>query len=220
MPRTAHYYTIGTLSAQTKNIWIVAHGYGQRAEYFIQHFKCLLDQNEHTTLVVAPEGFSKFYLEGLSGRVGATWMTKHQRTDEIVDYTKYFTLLYEKLINDFYDLNTENDFPERPKINVVGFSQGAATVCRWLAASHLVPNSLTIWAGAFPEDMKNDFDQQVKNVPLFAVVGTKDPFIKLSEAQKQIDVLKQKGFDIQYLTFEGEHTLDTNTLLKIQTQLG
>ena len=39
--------------------------------------------------IIAPQGLHKFYLEGTSGRVGASWMTKENREDDIKNYLVY-----------------------------------------------------------------------------------------------------------------------------------
>ena len=36
--RTARYYQLGALSAATRRVWFVAHGYRQLARYFLRHF--------------------------------------------------------------------------------------------------------------------------------------------------------------------------------------
>ena len=52
---------------EEKTIWIVFHGYGQLAKFFLRKFNLLFEDN---TLIVAPEGLNHFYLKGFSGRVG------------------------------------------------------------------------------------------------------------------------------------------------------
>jgi hypothetical protein len=52
-------------------VWFVCHGYGQLAAYFIRHF-AFLTENAPATVVIAPEGLSRFHLSGNGGRVGAT----------------------------------------------------------------------------------------------------------------------------------------------------
>ena len=37
---------------------------------------------------MAPEGLSRFYLEGFSGKVGATWMTREDRLNDIDNYLR------------------------------------------------------------------------------------------------------------------------------------
>ena len=90
--KTARYYTLGTLSENTKTVWFVCHGYGQLANYFLRNFKLL--ENEKT-FVISPEGFHRYYLNGFSGRVGASWMTKEDRLNDIADYVAYLDQLYE-----------------------------------------------------------------------------------------------------------------------------
>lgn len=39
---SARYYTLGELTANTKSIWFVIHGYGQLAKYFLPKFSGLV----------------------------------------------------------------------------------------------------------------------------------------------------------------------------------
>jgi hypothetical protein len=61
---------------------LVTHGYGQLAKTFIRRFEPIMDAQ---TLVVAPEGLSRFYWGGFDGPVVASWMTREDRLDEIAD---------------------------------------------------------------------------------------------------------------------------------------
>lgn len=111
--RTARYFTIGECSEKTRNVWIVCHGYGQLASYFIRNFESLTTQGD--TLIVAPEALSRFYLAGTGGRVGATWMTREDRLHEITDYLDYLDTLL---------LTISQPLPADVKVFVLGFSQG------------------------------------------------------------------------------------------------
>ena len=81
VPKTARYFTIGN-EEQPDEIWFVLHGYAQLANYFIEKFRVLESKN---ILVVAPEGLHRFYWNGMSGRVAASWMTKEDRLTDIAD---------------------------------------------------------------------------------------------------------------------------------------
>ncbi len=83
--RTARYEQLGEPSAATCQLWLVAHGYGQVVEYFSRHFRSLHAADPAGTVIVAPKALSRFYLEGTSGQVGASWMTTVDRLTEIVD---------------------------------------------------------------------------------------------------------------------------------------
>jgi len=162
---TAHYVSLGELNKGTKEIWIVCHGYGQLAKFFIRKFKILQKEGVH---IVAPQGFHKFYLKGFSGRVGASWMTKENRGDEITDHCNFLEQLTGNLIN---------SASKNCKINVLGFSQGAATISRWSLKTKHSLNTFVLWAGKIASDF--DFDKYKSKHPNtnnYIVFGIKDQF--------------------------------------------
>ncbi|SET30878.1 alpha/beta hydrolase [Hymenobacter actinosclerus] len=201
--RTARYQQLGELSGATRRVWFVAHGYGQLAAYFVRHFAHLVAADPHL-VVVAPEGLSRFYLNGTGGRVGATWMTKEDRLAEIDDYVAYLNQLAAAIL--------PRAAPDAA-VTVLGFSQGAATVGRWLARANFRPARLILWAGAFPPDM--DFSvatHLLRHLPVTLVCGTNDEFIKDEDLRKQREFLRRLGVEPTLLRFAGTHTLDRETL--------
>lgn len=206
--RTARYYSLGTPSDQVTDLWLVCHGYGQLARYFLRHFAPL--DNGHT-VIVAPEALSRFYLDGFSGRVGATWMTKEDRMAEIDDQAAYLNLLLQTQLQ---------QLPENVRVTIVGFSQGGATVSRWLASGVAPVHRLILWAASFPEDI--DFTSgkaAFGNLPVAIVYGTEDEFITPASLQKKQQLMSELGIVPQLYTFEGGHTLDADTLVKVNEQL-
>jgi predicted esterase len=200
--RTARYFTLGELSEKTKNVWFVCHGYGQLAEYFIKNFEAI---NDGTNFIVAPEALSRFYLEGFSGRVGATWMTKEERDSEIEDYVQYLNELYFSIIKD----------SEKIHVTILGFSQGVPAACRWVADGEIKFDRLILWAGLFPPDMNNDFrftaDHLLKDKQTYIVYGNKDPFFK-EEHFKELEALGKIKPDLKIIIFEGKHELNGEVL--------
>ena len=202
--RTANIYQLGEFSAETETLWIVCHGYGQRADYFLRHFK-VLDTGKN--VVVAPEALSKFYREGFRGHVGASWMTSYNRETEIHDYINYLNQLFDSL---------QPDFPKDLKINILGFSQGGATVCRWLAAGKVPCNRLILWAAAFPEDMNFDSSlEALRQTNIVMVRGTEDELIPEDMPQKQYDLLQSYGLTPQLVSFAGGHKIDSEILRQL-----
>ena len=207
VPRTAHYYTLGNLNAGTQTVWLVCHGYGQLAKYFIRKFEVL---NDGQQLIIAPEGLSKFYLQGFNGRVGASWMTKEHRLDEIADNNRYLDLIMRGI---------RQQAPPLVKIKVLGFSQGTATVCRWLAESKLAIDQLFLWAGTFPEDISFPFpNTNLIKTPVTLVYGENDPLITPDKIQGQKELFLRMGIMPEVVTYAGEHDLDAATLLAISKQ--
>ena len=146
--KTARYFVQGEVTDQTEEVWFVCHGYGQLAKYFLKKFEIL---NDGKKLVVAPEALNRFYWQGFSGRVGASWMTKEDRLEEIDDYTNYLDSVFQEVLSEFNGREV--------RINILGFSQATATVCRWVASKKPEITNLILWAGAFPHDLNYEKDK-------------------------------------------------------------
>lgn len=204
VPRTAHIQQLGELSAQTQDVWLACHGYGQLAQYFIRHFEGLVDNH---TAVLAPEGLSHFYLQGFSGRVGATWMTQHERLSEIQDYITYLNLLREQIMTE----------APQARLHVLGFSQGGATVCRWLAQATWPVAELILWAGVFPEDMElHNLQPVLGHSRITYVYGLEDEFVSDDRVQEQLRRVQAAGLHPQVLTFPGKHMLNAQVLQQLK----
>jgi len=195
--KTATYYTLGDINKAT-TIWFVLHGYGYLAEYFIKKFEPIV--NEHVC-VVAPEGLSKFYLNGVEGRVGATWMTKIDRENEIKDYINYLNQLYGVIRNNRSDL----------KINVLGFSQGGATACRWISDGKINVDNFILWASVFPDDMNFN---TITDVNTFFLYGDNDEWVTDERVSKQKEVFKLANIDIDPIIFQGNHDIPKEVLIE------
>lgn len=186
VPKTSNVYVLGDLD-KCKEVWLVLHGYGELAKFFIQKFKCLTENN---IAVIAPEGLSKFYTNGTSGRVGASWMTKENRETEINDYINYLDIVYSK-----FNLLTK-------KVTLLGFSQGGSTAVRWYKKNQTNFKSLCIWASTLPES-KMLIDAKFKYV-----IGDKDEYISTN----YIDELQNNYINIELIKFSGKHNIDLDTL--------
>ena len=207
--RTARYQQLGEASPATRQLWVVLHGYGQLAEYFIRHFRPLHAADPAGTVIVAPEGLSRFYLHGTDGRVGASWMTRADRLSEIADQTRYLTQLLASILA---------DCPATTRVTVLGFSQGTATASRWLAtyAGRWRPQRLILWAGDFPADIDPQLAwQTVQNLPVALVSGDQDEYVSPDKLQEQADALRQYGARVTTHSFGGGHTIDAALLYQL-----
>jgi predicted esterase len=131
-------------------------------------------------------------------------MTKEDRLVEIDDYVAY--------LNQLAALTLEKCPPD-VTITVLGFSQGAATVSRWLARARFRPARLILWAGAFPDDM--DFavaTHLLQQLPVVLVCGDQDEFIKELDLEKQQAFLRRLGVEPSVLRFAGKHELNATIL--------
>ena len=107
----------------------VLHGYGQLPAFFIRKFQAQVNAGWR---VVAPEGAHRFYLKGTDGRVGASWMTREARLDDIEDQTHFLDALRAQL-------DAESNTGSGAGLRVLlGFSQGASTALRWAHSARAV----------------------------------------------------------------------------------
>lgn len=203
---TARYRTIGTISKNIKHLWLVCHGHGHLAEYFIKQFACL-DDGEH--LIVAPEGLSKYYLKGFTGRVGATWMTKEDRLNDIDNYVTYLEAVYSQV---------KSQLDENVKVTLLGFSQGAATISRFATQTSVNFDRLIVWAGIFPPNLPIPTSiEKIKDQPVYWVYGTKDPYLTSQVIDQQKQLAERIQVSPEVISFEGKHELNEDVLLRIST---
>ncbi|MBO6516202.1 MAG: phospholipase [Bacteroidia bacterium] len=190
--KTARLFTLGDIEAATE-VWIVLHGYAQLASDFIQNFQPLVSS---TTAVIAPEGFHRFYRKGFYGDVVASWMTKEDRLNDIEDYLGFLNTVVDRFCS------------ERHQLHILGFSQGVATACRWVADGRVQPYSLTLWAGSFPRDIDLPGGaENIRNTRTFLAYDEADPFRTEESWAKQLDFFKQIGLTPTKYQFSGGHTI-------------
>jgi predicted esterase len=192
-------YRIIQSGENPKHLVYVLHGYGQLVEYFSQKFQ---DLSLKETIFVFPEGRHRFYLRGTSGRVGASWMTKEWREEDIRLNTLTLDLLHAEIL--------KSHAPE--KITVIGFSQGGATAARWLAHGNIPCDHFISWASVYPPDLAIEEHQNLARKNTF-VLGTEDEFFPKSDREKLIADYQSKG--IFTSSFEGTHDIHKETLISI-----
>lgn len=201
--RTARYYTLGEFTEQTRFVWFALHGYGQLARYFIRKFDAVVDEQ---TVIVAPEGLSRLYLDAEYGRIGASWMTREDREYEVNDYIAYLNQLYDTVLQD-------ND-RSRLQITLMGFSQGCATACRWLNAGYIHCDRLQLWAGYFPSGLTDVIDPaKVAQLPVSYIYGRQDEYIEqMPDPQAYINRLQAEVPNMEIIPFDGKHVVDRDVL--------
>jgi len=200
--KTARYYSNDPNGNKLDSLWIVIHGYAQLAKDFIDEFEFL---NESRTLIIAPEGLSKFYSRN---RIGSSWMTKEDRINEINDYLKYLDSLF-SILKIKYDLSDT-------LINLLGFSQGVHTAVRWFINSNIVFDNLILCSSDFPADADfNKLNQKLERSKMFYMHGDKDEIVSGKTFKSGIELLKSKNTPFEKIIFEGKHEIHSQTLISV-----
>lgn len=199
--RTARYHVLGELDAAPE-IWIVIHGYGQLARYFLNNFKGL----EAGRCFVAPEGLSRFYLDAQHSRVGATWMTREDRLHEIEDHVAYLDALVSEALKRAIPTAT---------LNVLGFSQGVATASRWVLRTPHRIHRLVLWAGTLPPELDREALAAWRGMTVDAVLGDADEYADPEQLEEQARKLMGAGLKVRKHLFQGGHKLEAVTLDRV-----
>jgi predicted esterase len=200
-PKTYRYRILNEGSNSKKALYVL-HGYGQLSEFFIRKFRQLSEEY----VIIAPEGMHRFYLNGSSGRVGASWMTKEARETDISDNLSFLDSLDEKLSIDF---NFEEKY-------LLGFSQGGATAARWNQLGSTKFDAMILWASVFPPDLPNNAKANIDQVNYF-VIGNEDEFYSEANQEKLIEDYHSKKYLIK--RYKGKHDIVNNTLTEILDEL-
>lgn len=202
--RTAHLYQLGAATEHIRYVWLVLHGYGQHPAFWVKKFEGLIDDQ---TIVIAPEALSRFYLQGNSGRVGASWMTKDQRADEIHDYLGYLSQVIAKI---------EQELPQA-RIVLLGFSQGGATASRFAIQNPQRLGALVLWSAVFPPDL--DAELPVSTLPIWLAYGDTDPFLSGQQLESTLQRYREQYEGLQFLGFSGGHDVPSSALLQLKTEV-
>jgi len=210
--RTARYYTIGADVMAPREVWFACHGYGQLAGYFARHFESLDDGSR---LIVVPEALSRFYFGGdptqhnaANTMVGATWMTREDREREIEDHVRYLDTLYTAI--------RKERGRARARVVVLGFSQGVATVCRWLVRGSARADRLVLWGGRIPADIfPLTPTSPLRSLSMTIVVGSADDYVPPLAAAEQEALLRTEKVAFEVCRFDGGHTLEGDVLRQL-----
>jgi predicted esterase len=212
VPRTARYYTLGPTHGFPRELWFVCHGYGQLAGRFIRQFAPL---DDGTRLVVAPEALSRYYLDPIpvrrndpTPRIGASWMTREDRDAEIADYVSYLEQLTGEVRHPLAGAG--------PRIVVLGFSQGTATVSRWLAASEMRVDQLVLWGGTIPPELDlAAWASRLHGAAITLVIGDDDQFATPAAVTAEAERLSAAGVAFTLQRYPGGHAIDAAALQQL-----
>lgn len=202
--RSARYAVLGSLDGPLSEVWIVCHGQGQLAARFLSRF---LPLQRDDRLFIAPEALSRYYLtppkagpHAPNAPVGATWMTSEDRENEIEDYVGYLDSLHDELFS----------IVPRQKVRlcVLGFSQGTATVVRWVTRGHVQPDRVVLWAGMLPPELTAESAAALaRRAPVTVAFGRQDEFATPELVAAQEARLNELGIRYDMTRFDGGHEI-------------
>ena len=203
--KRARYFQIGEANSSIKKVWMVFHGYAMLSEFFIKKFEIL---NDGETLIIAPEALNRFYITENFSRVGASWMTKLERENDIIENNQYIESLFQKVTKDIGHSNFQ--------LNILGFSQGSATACRWIFSSNNKANNFIVWAGDIPKDsLTAENKSKWNSLNIFLVFGAKDPLITTDLSLKFQKRISEYKLNFDLVEYDGDHRIFPEVLKEV-----
>ncbi len=209
--RTARYFATDARIESATELWIVCHGYAQLAGRFLRHFESIADDHR---LIIAPEALSRFYVDspggyhGAEARIGATWMTREDRLAEIGDHVSYLDLLLQ-------ELERQRGAP-LPPVTALGFSQGVATVGRWLSLGVSRAERVIAWGSSLPADVTPDArGLLLHGARLTLVIGERDQFVTPERVTAELARLDALGATYDVIRFPGAHEMNAGVLRQL-----
>ena len=200
----APYFTFGELNSKTPAIWISCHGYGQLGEFFMKKLEPFAELGHYGIVL---QGLHKFYYT--EQRVGASWMTKHDREVDLENQQTYFKRVIE---TEYGDLDLS-----KVKVNLLGFSQGVSAIARLLFHLQLPCDNLVFWAGGFPPELPgSDISFLKDHYKLIVAIGDKDQYYNEENYLKNLNYIRETfKREPEVHIYPGRHTVDTKLLKKL-----
>jgi predicted esterase len=206
VPRTARFHVLGSAAGACRAAWFLLHGYGQLAEPFLESLAALARSER---LLVAPEALSRFYLKRGTGEVGASWMTRAERADEIRDTVRYLDLVWEHV-------RTARALPDEAGLRAFGFSQGGAAAARWAVLGRAPVSAVTLWGCPLPIDVDLAVHaERARRLRWTFVLGDTDTTIDRGAWDAGVARLRAAGHEPELLRFSGGHELEAQILVRL-----
>jgi predicted esterase len=101
---------------------------------------------------------------------------------------------------------------------VFGFSQGVATVCRWLERTDVRVDRAILWGGIIPADVDLAASPALRAARIVVAAGTADEHATPELLAAQSARLASHGLECERMSFNGSHRIDRETLARIAAE--
>jgi predicted esterase len=133
-------------------------------------------------------------------------MTREDRLHEIEDHIAYLDRLTNSLLR--------AAVPGIP-VNVLGFSQGVATVARWSLKGSTPIERLVLWAGSLPPELDRDSMRAWHHMHVDLVLGDEDVYARPAALQLMAQSMTAAGVPHRTHLFAGGHKLEPVLLKRL-----
>ena len=185
----------------SKKLMIILHGRGDSSDGFVG-LPPFLDIDEMNYLLLdAP--FEYF--------TGHSW---YQLPPDQLPGIEYSSKLLKNVLDEVFEeqFNADESF-------LFGFSQGSLLTFEFGARYEKVLAGYIAISGYIYDAPKLlvDMNKSVKNAQWLCTHGTRDNVLPFDVSKKQVEVLQEGGFDIEFKSYEKDHSIDADELAMIST---
>jgi len=137
---------------------------------------------------------------------GRSWYDLPPKQLEGIEYSS-------KILTEILDELFEEQF-EASKSFLFGFSQGSLLTFEFGARYHKVLAGYLAISGYIydPKKLLEEMNPKVKEARWLCTHGTQDGVLPFLKSEKEVKVLQEGGFDIEFRSFFKEHTIDRDEL--------
>ena len=183
----------------SKKLMIILHGRGDSSEGFVGFPPFLELDDMNYILFDAPfEYFSGF-----------SW---YKLPPEQLPGIEYSSTLLTKDLDTLFksDFNAKESF-------LFGFSQGSLLTFEFGARYHKVLAGYIAISGYIYDAQKllQEMNQEVNQSNWLCTHGTQDPVLAYEISKEQVGVLQEGGFDIEFISYDKDHSIDRDELSMI-----
>ena len=196
------YATLNTRTDQCQKVWVVFHGIGYLARYFLRYFK-ELDPREN--YIIAPQAPSLYYLSDAYKHIGACWLTREDTKLHMDNLLNYLDTLYKA-----------ESLQKAEKLCFLGYSQGVSVLCRWIAKRKVNCGRLILYAGRVPDELEpGHFAHLHPDTTVEVIFGHEDPYLKGKDWQEMQERLRALFSDRLVINrFDGGHEFRPSLISK------
>ncbi len=203
---TAYYAVLPPeprIDSRPPKLLLLLHGWGQRADRFIQDFIPLCARN---VLVVAAQAPHQFYLDMLQTKVGFNWLTRYEKENSIRDVNGYLDrLLVELQASEPYDPSS---------VFVLGFSQGSSVAYRFALSGALRPAGLISCCSDLPGDAAQSLPT-AHPFPVLLAHGKDDPLVPEGTPEAVERILTKNSFPCEPFSYPCGHEITPELVERI-----
>lgn len=166
------------------------HGYGESAERHLEELRRI--PGAARWALCAVQALHPFY--NRSGEVIASWMTRLDREQAILDNIRYVGSVVAQV---------KHELPLGERLVYLGFSQGAAMAYRAAASCSHCCHGVVVLGGDLPPELaRRDLS---RFPPVLLGRGGSEEWYDAAKMEHDVELLRGKGVDVRPVVFPGGH---------------